>query len=423
MVRERLTVLIVEDQRLNRQILRGILEEEYEVLEAENGAEAFAALAQNGGISAVLLDIFMPVMDGYAFLEQLQSSPYNSVPVIAVTGETDEGTEKKALRLGAWDFVSKPYRPDVLLLRLKNVIMRSQFYLLSEMQHAYEHDPLTDMFNRTKFFAATAKLLEHNPQEKFALVRFDIDHFHVLNSFWGEEEGNRFLRYIADAIRRMARDVQPCTYARINADTFCVCEPYREEIIRHQVEVSCKGLAAYNQNFLIEPSFGVYVIEDRAEKIQTMLEHATLAAKECKGKYMTFLCYYRPEMSKKAAQEQEIVSEMQHALDNGEFKVYLQPKYNLKNETPYGAEALIRWQHPQRGLLSPGVFIPVFERNGFIGKIDHYMWEQVCRLQRRWLDEGRSPTPISVNVSRVNMYNPNLVAQLTALVQKYEIPP
>ena len=417
------TILVVEDQSINRQILRQILSSEYGVLEAGNGEEAFDVLRDNEGVSAILLDIVMPVMDGFAFLEKLKGTPYASIPVIAVTGEKDVETEQKALNSGAWDFVSKPYQTTVLLLRLKNVIIRSQFYLLSEMQYAYEYDSLTGLYNRGKFFTETTLLLEQNPGRKFALVRFDIDHFHILNSFWGEDEGDRFLRFIADALRRTAKEVQPCTYARINADTFCMCEPFDENVIKKHVERAYAELSSYNRNFLIEPSFGVYVIDDPHAKIQTMLEQATLAAKELKGKHMTFLSYYKPEMSRKVLQEQQIVNEMQNALDTEQFQVYLQPKYNLKTEQPYGAEALIRWLHPEKGLLSPGLFIPIFERNGFIGKLDYYVWDKVCRLLRRWIDEGRTPAPISVNVSRVNMYNPNLVSSVTNLVKKYGIAP
>lgn len=417
------TVLIVEDLEMNRRILQQILGGEYTVVEASNGAEAFGMLEKREDIAAILLDIVMPVMDGYAFLEKFRGSPYISTPVIAVTGEKDKGTEQKALKLGAWDFVSKPYQADVLLLRLKNVIIRSQFYLLSEMQHAYEFDSLTGLYNRTKFFTETKTLLESYPHLKFALVRYDIDHFHLLNSFWGEDEGDRFLRFVADSLRQFSKEVQPCTYARISADTFCICEPYDDGIIRKQVERACAELSSYNRNYAIEPSFGVYVIDDPRQKIQTMFELATLAAKECKGRYMTFLRYYRPEMSQTVAQEQQIINEMQHALDSEQFQVYLQPKYNLKTERPYGAEALIRWLHPQRGLLSPGLFIPIFERNGFIGKVDYYMWERVCRLLRKWIDEGMDPAPVSVNVSRVNMYNPNLVSLLVGLTRKYDIPP
>jgi EAL domain-containing protein (putative c-di-GMP-specific phosphodiesterase class I)/DNA-binding response OmpR family regulator len=422
MDRDRLTVLIVEDQLINRQILCRILQDEYDVVEAENGEAAMETLRSGREISAILLDIVMPVMDGYAVLREIKDSPYASIPVIVMTGETDIAAEQKALDLGAWDFVPKPYQPSVLLLRLKNVIVRSQFYLISEMKYAYEHDTLTDLYNRNSFFSRTRKMLEDDPDERYALVRLDVNKFHVFNSYWGEEEGNRLLRYIADSIRTDAKELDRCTYARINADAFCMCEPYDESIINAQAEKFRQRLADYNKDYLIEPCVGVYIIDDPRQNIVTMLELATLAAKECKSRYMTYIQYYHPEMSDKVLQEQNIVNDMHAALEDEQFVVYLQPKYNLKTERPYGAEALIRWQHPEKGFLSPGLFIPVFERNGFIGKVDYYMWEHVCALLRKWLDEGLDPAPISVNMSRVNLYNPNLVELLTGLVKKYRLP-
>ncbi len=422
MEREKFTILVVEDQQVNRQILRQILQGEYEVLEAENGLDAFAILENHKRISAILLDIVMPFMDGYTFLQHKQKSAFAAIPVIAVTAEKDEAAEQKALDLGAWDFIPKPYRANILLLRLKNVIVRSQFYLIREMQYVYEHDPLTGLYNRTRFFMSTHKMLECHPNQSFALVRFDIDNFHIYNTFWGEEEGDRLLCFIAEFLRRVSRDVPLCTYGRISGDVFCICQPYDETVIGQQVEHACQQLAHYNTDYLIEPTFGIYVIPDADEKIETMYEFATLAAKECKGRYMSYLRYYQPKMNQRILQEQVIINEMQHALDTQQFVLYLQPKYNLKTEQPYGAEALIRWQHPEKGLLMPGTFIPVFERNGFIGKVDYYMWESVCQLLHRWIEEGKSVAPISVNMSRVNLYNPNLVQLLTDLVEKYQVP-
>ena len=175
MDRDRLTVLIVEDQLINRQILCRILQDEYDVVEAENGEAAMETLRSGREISAILLDIVMPVMDGYAVLREIKDSPYASIPVIVMTGETDIAAEQKALDLGAWDFVPKPYQPSVLLLRLKNVIVRSQFYLISEMKYAYEHDTLTDLYNRNSFFSRTRKMLEDDPDERYALVRLDVN--------------------------------------------------------------------------------------------------------------------------------------------------------------------------------------------------------------------------------------------------------
>lgn len=423
MERDKLTVLVVEDQRINRQILAALLSVDYTVLEAENGAEALACLETHPEVAAILLDIIMPVMDGYEFLARLRETSGASLPVIAITGEKDKGSEQKALDLGAWDFVSKPYQPATLLTRLKNVIIRSQYYLVSQMKHAYEHDPLTDLYNRTAFFAETRKLLDGHPEETFSVVRFDIDQFHTYNAFWGEEEGDRLLRFMADWLRERAKNCAPCVYGRINADVFCLCMPYRREQIERGVRQAFDALSDFNREYRILPSFGVYVVRDRRDTVQKMYEFASLAARERKGSFLEYLSYYRPEMSQRILENQWIVNEMQGALENEQFEVYLQPKFDLRTEQPYGAEALIRWRHPDKGMLSPGLFIPVFEQNGFIGKVDYYMWEHVCRLLKKWIGEGRETGPISVNVSRVNMYNRNLVGLLTELVRKYEIPP
>lgn len=420
---EKPTIMIVEDAEINRKILCHILGNEYNIIEAENGQEALTLLDDSDDVAAVLLDIVMPVMDGYEFLNLTRTSRFSTLPIIAVTAEKDQETERKILQLGAWDFVSKPYQPEVLKLRLNNVIIRSRYFLLTQMQHAFEYDSLTGLFNRNKFFDETAKMIRKYPNTRFAIIRFDIDRFHVLNSFWGEEEGDRFLCKIAVAVTELGEAAKPSTYARINADTFCLCEPYDDDRIRRQVEWACLKLEEYNRNFSIKPSVGVYVIEDRNLTIQTMLEMATLAAKECKGKYKVYARTYEPSMSIKTKEDQEILGEMHTALERGDFCVYLQPKFDLKSERPCGAEALIRWKHPEKGMLSPGKFIPLFENNGFIDKIDYFVWESVCKLLRKWIDRGLNPAPISVNVSRVNMYNPHFVAIVKELVKKYDISP
>lgn len=419
---EKKIILIVDDNQINRGILANILSGEYYTAEAENGQAAFEALDREPDIAAILLDIVMPVMDGYAFLKKLPETPYANLPVLVLTGSSDADSEQRVLEQGAWDFVPKPYSPKVLLSRLKNAITKSQLYLLEQMKYVNEHDALTGLYNRAKYFTETRRMLERHPRVQFALVCFNINRFRALNSFWGEQGGNHFLQYVANVLREIAAGFDACTFGRIESDIFSMCHPYDAQVIQRHTEFVTKKLREYKQDYLVEASFGVFVIEEPAMDVGTMYARAALAVAVCKKEY-TPLCYYRPEMSEAVRMEQRIINEMQQALDERQFLVYLQPKYDLKTDLPYGAEALIRWQHPTRGLISPGVFIPVFERNGFIGKVDYYMWEQVCCLLRKWMDAGITPAPISVNVSRVNLYNPKLVENIAALAEKYSIPP
>ncbi|MEG2000687.1 MAG: EAL domain-containing protein, partial [Evtepia sp.] len=191
----------------------------------------------------------------------------------------------------------------------------------------------------------------------------------------------------------------------------------------HLVRESKNTLAKYNPNYDIVPSIGMYIIDDTSIPVDEMYNRATLAAKTCKGNYVDYYAYYNESMSIALTEEQEITNDMNFALKSGQFEVYLQPQYNIHTNLPCGAEALVRWRHPQKGMMSPGDFIPIFERNGFITKLDYYVWEQVCQYLHAWISQGITPQPISVNVSRVNIYNPNLVETMIELVNRYGIEP
>lgn len=156
-----------------------------------------------------------------------------------------------------------------------------------------------------------------------------------------------------------------------------------------------------------------------------MCDRALLALRSVKGSYSNKLAYYDGSLRNRLLDEQELIGSMQAAIDREEFVLYFQPQYNYDTGELVGAEALVRWNHPTRGMLSPGVFIPLFENNGFISTLDEYIWEHSCRTMRRWLDDADRlvPVSISVNISRLDIYNPNLCQTLKSLVEKYSLPP
>lgn len=424
-MKEKQKILIVEDEAVNRIILKKLLSDAYEIVEAANGAEAWGMLEQKGtDIDAVLLDILMPVMNGYELLQKIKRANMTELPVIVMTGETDAATEKKALDAGAWDFVSKPYNAQVLLSRLRNAIARRQVSVYMKMQKMAAHDPLTGLHNRSRMFAQTRKILDAHPDVTFMFIRADIDHFALYNSAFGEEEGDRLLCYLARVFEELAKPYPLNAYGRINADVFCTCLPYGgdETVLQKAVELTQKKLAEYRKDYLLEVSVGVYIIEDSTLSVEECFIRATMAAQQCKNQYGKHIGYFDAAAQKHALEEITITNEMQTALDEEQFLVYLQPKFDLKTDTACGAEALVRWRHPARGLISPGLFIPVFERNGFIAQLDYYVWEHTCRMLRAWLDAGKQPSPISVNISRVSLYNPNLSDVIVGLVGRYQLP-
>lgn len=419
------TVLVVDDSELNRMILEKILCRSYFIVQTENGQEAYDYLEDGKNrIDAILLDIIMPVMGGFAFLKKIrQNEKYKHLPIIVTTGNGEREVERKSLELGAWDFISKPYDSKIVKYRVKNVIARSQMEAYEKLKFLAEYDELTGIYNKQKFFEMTRLMLDENPDKQFIFLRADIARFKLVNSYFGLKEGDMLLQYIADFLREFAQGLELVTYGRIVADVFGLCTAYKDaEILERYLEVATERLKSYKLNFDIVPTYGIYIIDEFNAPVNTMYDRATLAAESIKGNYLHNIAYYNAKMEDEIKREQEITNEMGTALLEEQFVVYIQPKYSLATDAPCGGEALVRWMHPQRGMVSPGIFIPVFEKNGFVSQLDYYMWDKVGALLRKWMDEGKNPYPVSVNVSRVNMYNSHLVEILCRITEKYKVP-
>ncbi|MBQ2451529.1 MAG: EAL domain-containing protein [Lachnospiraceae bacterium] len=412
------TILIVDDEVIVKKSLEKVLKDEYSILQAENGEVALNMLAIHAEkIVAIVLDMVMPVMDGLTFLEHFRNyQEYNNIPVIVATSNDDEGVEQKCLEYGVWDFVMKPYNPFLLQFRIKNVIDKSRM-LMSE------RDPVTGLYTKLKFYQKVRHMLAEVVGEKFAFVRIDIDRFKMINNFYGIQEGDKVLMSIAKELIKISAVFDYFVYARLENDVFACCLPYKEENIEILANDLQLNLKKENKDYNIKVSCGVYVINDYNMDVSEMYDRAYLAAKNCKGKFVQSIAYYDESMIEDMRQEQFVINAVNKAIEEEQFVVYLQPKINLITGKPYGAEALVRWMHPTRGMIAPAEFIPVYERNGIIGRLDQYMWRKVCALLRKWIDEGKEPDPISVNVSRVNIYNPHLVEILNKIIIEYRIPP
>ncbi|MDY5911838.1 MAG: bifunctional diguanylate cyclase/phosphodiesterase [Inconstantimicrobium porci] len=303
------------------------------------------------------------------------------------------------------------------------LMTRTDIALYEKLRYASEHDSLTGLFNREKVFSNTRKMIDEHLEIQFAFVQLDIERFKLYNSDFGEKEGNNLLKYVAKIIKEVVSDYPICTYGRVNADKFCFCIPYDEDKFYKKLENANERLNKYRQDYLLHFKMGVCIITDSSKSMEDINVKAALAAEKCRYNIKHFYEVYDDEEEKIQRREMEIIHDMHTAIDKKQFTVFLQPKVNLYNEKACGAEALVRWIHPKKGMIPPNIFIPVFEKNGFIADLDYYMWEQVCILLRKWIDEGKKINPVSVNVSRISLYNPNLVHKLLKLINKYGIAP
>ena len=409
-------VLIVEDNALNREILSEILSTQYHVLEAENGQQALDVLQAHGDdVALILLDVMMPVMDGYTFLDRIRTdSVLSRIPVIVTTQSDSEEDELIALAHGATDYVPKPYRPRVILHRAASLIKLRE---TSAMVDQFMFDSLTGLYSREYFFTKVRDVLAEHPETEYSLICSNIENFKLFNDAYGNAEGDRLLREGADIAKKLTRS--PGFVGRYSADRFvCLQERGQIKLDREQFDF---GVSPLMHSVVMR--WGIYEIVDRSIPVEQMCDRAMLAANSIKGQYDRYFAIYDEKLRDKLLREKAITDSMEAALAEGQFTVHLQPKYSLTGECLAGAEALVRWIHPQFGFMSPGEFIPLFEKNGFISRLDQYVWEQVCALLRDWQDRGLPPMPVSVNISRADVLRMNLAQTLRELIATYGIDP
>lgn len=412
------TVLVVDDEQVNRRILGKILEDEYNVMEASDGNEALEVITANTKlVAAVLLDIVMPNMDGYAVLRAMSADPeLSKIPVIVSSHKSGDEAEIKALSMGAQDFIAKPYKAEIIRHRLSNII---KFRETASLINKVERDELTGLYNKQFFMKNVADWMRQHPEQRFDLMCVGIERFRLINERFGTAKGDELLRYISRLLETATR---PIYSAHFSADIFFMLLPHRDKYDSELLKSWYKKVNDFPINMDIKLHCGIYGIESSELPVSVMCDRAQLASEKNKGIYDSAFFMYDSSLRQKLLEEQFIADNMQTALKDGQFHVYYQPKYDLNNEHIAGAEALVRWVHPERGMISPGVFIPIFEHSGFISQLDHYVWETACRDIRRWMDRKLSPIAVSINVSRADIYNPNLSGILLALLKKYDVP-
>lgn len=282
------------------------------------------------------------------------------------------------------------------------------------------YDELTGIYNKQAFYAKTKEMLLDNPDKNFDLLRINIERFKVLNDLFGESTGDKLLRYIGKFLKEI--NLPLCVSGRLYADNFVVCYEAGKGDSRRMIntlQMVADSFAINNRTIL---SFGLYRIDDKTLPVSVMCDRANMALWKAKGNFKNPYCEYDEKMRQQVLKEQKIINAMEMAIQNKEFTLYLQPKYDIEKGAIIGAEALVRWISLENGFISPGDFIPVFENNGFVYEVDKFIWEESCRYLRKWLDEGREVHPISVNVSRIDLYDPKLVKHLVDLREKYQLP-
>lgn len=302
---------------------------------------------------------------------------------------------------------------------LKDVDEATRSY--ETLRYRSEYDLLTNIPNVNRFYIDAGRLVTEREDNHYAIISFDIDKFKMINDLFGMATGDDVLKHIAGVLEE--RLPEEALYCRVHSDMFLICTTYekRGDLIK-LIEKIRKGIYKNGFSFDINTSFGIYLVEDVSTPINLMCDRASLAGRTVKDSAMNFCAFYDEQYRTEIIKTAEIEQDMNQAILDKQFLMYLQPKYNLENGKICGAEVLARWKHPVKGLIQPNDFIPLFERNGFILKLDEYMWEQACQVLAHWREKGRKVVPLSVNISRYHIKNNDLVKVWKRLIKKYKIP-
>lgn len=305
--------------------------------------------------------------------------------------------------------------PDTLALAEENLRLKE------ELRRSREYDTLTGLYNKNTFFQKAVELMAAHPEELFDIACVDVERFKLVNDIYGTEMGDRLLKGIAQKLKTVFTS-RECILARMFNDMFALLLPGGQ---RQEAEQSILRIfGALSREMVLTPAIGFCPVIDRShgtQGVSSMYDRAILALKSVKGNYLKHAATYDIDQFSLLLEEQKLLNDVSSAMENHEFEIYLQPKCNMYTGKIVGAEALVRWRHPEKGLIPPGVFIPVFERNGFIKQLDAYIWEEAARWLRRWIDAGHRPFPISVNLSRIDIFGMDVCGVLDGILQKYRL--
>ncbi len=303
-----------------------------------------------------------------------------------------------------------------------NLIDNTEKHIAFEKEkYLATHDTLTGLYNKNYFAQKTSEILNENPDKEWLLICSNIKDFKLVNDLFGLEKGNEVLKMEADLLK--AQCWEGSVYGRTGGDKFSICIPKEEFKEQDFMDaIQSMGQAFNNDLYHLHIYVGVYEITDRNEEVSIMCDKANLAIKTLGENYDKSIAYYNDTIFHDTVAEKQLVGDFDKALAEKQFCMYLQPQVTSEGKL-LGAEALVRWQHPKRGLIFPGDFIEVFEKTGLIYRLDRFVWELAVQKLAQWQKAGRDDLYISVNISTKDFYYMNVYETITSLVETYKIIP
>jgi len=422
---ERPVVVLADDDPSIRLMIRHVLEsEEFDIVEAADGIEAIKAVEKHHP-ALVLLDAVMPGIDGFTTCKQIKDKGHTDIPVMMITGLDDDASVERAYDVGAIDFITKPIKWAVLKHRVKSVV--STVVAERKVELLAYRDTLTSLPNRLLF----ADRLEHSidrsarHRESLALLLIDMDDFKLVNDSFGHDAGDKLIKAVGDLLSRSLRRAD--TVARLGGDEFAVIVESIDgvddaisiadnlsTILEHNVRLD-------EQETFTGASIGIALYPDDGEDARTLLKNADTALFRAKENGRHCFQFYKPEMSVNAMERLELENSMRKALDEDQFVIFYQPTIDIHKNEIVGVEALLRWDHPDKGIIKPSDFIPLAEDSGLIVPIGEKLIRIVAKQLRVWKDEGIEDQNVSINIAPRQFRDMDILALFKEVIHENEL--
>ena len=412
-------ILVVAAKTEDQQILADSLQESYELLCVDNGAEALKLLKeQSKTLGLIILVPDLPDLTGMEFLGGISDYVLRNVPILVIDEHPE--VELDYLEKGVADYISKPL-PVAGVIR-QRVLRAIELFEMRDAIRATETDPLTGLFTRDYFYRYAQQFDAFHEDLSMDSIVIDISHFHLINDQYGRAAGDRMLQKIGAILQEEAEQSGGIA-GRRSADIFLLYSPHREDyselLNRLSESIKVNGISRTHIRM------GICFNADKSIDIEQRFVRAKMASDTVRSKYNSEIGVYDKSLYDHEVLSVQLLHGFYEAIREKQFEVYYQPKYDIRSDKPVlnSAEALVRWHHPELGMIGPGEFIPLFEKHGLIMELDKYVWEEAISQIRQWKNQfGKSP-PVSVNVSRIDIYDPELTEYLLELVERHGLIP
>jgi len=439
------TLLVVDDLPDNVHALIGALQDDFRIVTATDGPRALELVMGARPPDLVLLDIRMPGMDGYEVCRRIKANPQSRrIPVLFVTVVDATEDKLKGFELGAADFITKPFDIDEVRARIRVhlelarlhrfledlVERRTAMLQVSEERYRVlaHRDALTGLPNRVLFAEHLERAVLHwqRSQQRFALLLLDLDKFATINESLGHRLGDQLLVKVAHRLRAQLSD--PEAIARAAGDEFNIIlpvgdgQPWVDLPAQRLLDALAEPFVLEGKEIYLTASIGIAMCPADGTRGEALYGSADAALHQAKSQGRGQLSFFSPELTRRARDRLTLEVELRRAIDLQEMRLHYQPQIDLHSGELVGVEALVRWQHPERGLVSPADFIPLAEESGLILRLGDWVLREACRQVKVWTALGRAPRHTAVNISAIQLSRGDLVRSVSEALAEADLP-